>query len=262
MLSNNKDDFGLTGIPSPLDFSALDYLLFPGITSDILVAERLEHLAYFTSTRGMATFTDRDSFLNRQRMATEAYEEKVKLENMCKTEADSVDPLQAKAHELVDNLRAVIGNKIYGDAITNEWSRILQDPYLDFFSPPNIRRYLEFFWSLWYPHCPIVHKPLFDATSISPALICVMVVIGACLSPNDQEHETARFWLDSCEELVFSHKCFRSDGAVSNDEVERREKIQCMQATYLVCSLQKREGSLEAQARIRRYRHASMVAVS
>lgn len=262
MLFNNKEDYGLIGMPSSLDFSALDCLLFPGITSDILVAERLEHLAYFTSTWGMATFTDRDTFINRQRMATEAYEEKLKLEKVIKKEAESADPLEAKSRELVDNLRAIIANKLDGDSITNEWSRITQDPYLEFFSPPNIRRFLEFFWSLWYPHCPIVHKPLFDATSVSPALICVMVVIGACLSPNSQEHETARVWLDSCEELVFSHKCFRSDGAVSNDDVERREKIQCMQATYLVCSLQKREGSLEAQARIRRYRHASMVAVS
>lgn len=276
----------LIGMASPLDFSALDCLLFPGLTSDILAAERLEHLAYFTSARGMATFTDRDSFLQRQKMATEAYEEKIKLGKRCKKETqpvndvssknpqdigddqgsvvdDFVDPLQAKSRELVSSLRAIICNKTKGDVIPIKWSKSTQELCFEFFSPAKTRRFLEYFWSLWYPNCPIVHKPLFDAISVSPTLLCVMIIIGACLSPSKQDNETARIWLDSCEELIFSHKCFRADGAIPNDDdVERREKIQCMQASYLVCSLQKREGSLEAQARIRRHRHASMVAVS
>jgi hypothetical protein len=53
-------------MPSPLDFSALDCLLFPGPTSDI---------------------PDRESFLQRQKVAAEAYEENVKLEELCKEEA-------------------------------------------------------------------------------------------------------------------------------------------------------------------------------
>lgn len=261
MLFGDRFGHDLMDMPSPLDFSALDCLLFPGLTSDILAAERLEHLAYFTSARGMATFTDRETFLQRQKMASEAYEMKIRLEKERKIGVESVDPLQAKSHEVVEKMQAIFMKEIDGAAVATKWTKPIQRLCCEFFSPSNIRRFLEYFWSLWYPNCPIVHKPLFDANEASSALLCVMVLIGACLSPSSEEHETARILLDSCEELVFSHKCFRGDGAISKD-VERRDMIQCMQASYLMCSLQKREGSLEAQARIRRYRHASMVAVS
>ena len=261
MFFGDKVGHDLIGIPSPLDFSALDCLLFPGLTSDILAAERLEHLAYFTSVKGMATFTDRETFLQRQKMACEAYKMKISLEKACKIEVESVDPLQAKSCEVVENMQAIFMKEVDGATVANQWTKPTQILCCEFFSPSNIRRFLEYFWSLWYPNCPIVHKPLFDPNQASSALLCVMVIIGACLSPSGEEHETARILLDSCEELVFNHKCFRVDGAISKD-VERRDMIQCMQASYLVCSVQKREGSLEAQARIRRYRHASMVAVS
>ncbi|KAJ5323467.1 hypothetical protein N7476_002067 [Penicillium atrosanguineum] len=259
MLFGDKVGHEMIGMPSPLDFSALDCLLFPGITSDILAAERLEHLAYFTSARGMATFTDRETFLQRQKKVFESYEMKISLDKECKTEVESVDPLQAKSRELLENLQATLKNETDAAAAATKWTKSTRTRCRELFSPPNIRRFLEYFWSLWYPNCPIVHKPLFDANSISPALLCVMVLIGACLSPSNEEHETARILLDSCEELIFNHKCFTVDGAISND-VGRRDMIQCMQASYLVCSLQKREGNLEAQARIRRHRHASMVA--
>lgn len=40
-----------------------------------------------------------------------------------------------------------------------------------------------------------------------------------------------------------------------------KKRVECIQAAYLVCSLQKREGSVEAQGRVRRYRHATLVMV-
>jgi hypothetical protein len=97
------------------------------------------------------------------------------------------DLLQAKSRELVDSLQTIICNKTHGDAVNTNWSKATQKLCLEFFSPADIRRFLEYFWSLWFPNCPIVHKPLFEATSVSPALLFVMTIIGACLSPNTQE---------------------------------------------------------------------------
>lgn len=268
-------DIAPVNVPSPLDFSALDFLLFPRISSDTFAAEKLEYMAYFTSARGMSTFTDRPSFLRRQKMAAEAYDAKLSHEGNAQatqslldhdgsralTRADS-DQLASKSREIVDNIRSISANKGKEDSITMEWSLAVSERCSKFFSPPNIRRFLEYFWSLWYPHCPIIHKPLFNASSASPSLLCVMLIIGACLSPQEQDMEAAREWMDSAEELVFSHKCFRAEATA--DQVSKlcmKEKLQCLQASYLVCSLQKREGSAEAQARSRRHRHASMVAV-
>ncbi|KAJ5833585.1 hypothetical protein N7474_001896 [Penicillium riverlandense] len=270
----------LADIPSPLDFSTLDLLYSPQLTSDIILAERLEYLAYFTSSRGMATFADRQSFRRSQKIVMDAYEAKLLQQptprinhadghelrpdlDPSPTHESISDPLDAKSHQLVDSLRTVICGRRNDDVITLDWSPSRNKLCQEFFSPPNIRRFLEYFWSLWYPHCPIVHRPLFDSDAATPALLCVMVVIGACLSSRDSDYQTARMWLDSVEELTFGHVCFRKSHSQGYDDISwKKEMLQCIQAAYLVCSLQKREGSAEAQARIRRYRHASMVTLA
>jgi hypothetical protein len=262
--------------PSPLDFSALDFLLLPRITSDTLPAEKLEYMAYFTSARGLSTFTDRPSFLRRQNMVAEAYDAKLLNEkgnalptqstfyqdnSGVPTNADG-DELALKSREIVDSLQSISSNRHKDDSITMKWSPAVSARCSTFFSPGNIHRFLEYFWSLWYPHCPIVHKPLFHAPSASSPLLCVMLIIGACLSPRERDTEAAREWMDSTEELIFSHECFKDETTANQaTDISMKEKLQYLQASYLVCSLQKREGSAEAQARSRRHRHASMVAV-
>lgn len=240
-----------TNIPSPLDFADLDILLLPQVPQDLSMAERLEHMVYFTSSMGMATFADRESFQRKRKLASDGYETK-NASDEGSSRNDLIHKLQAKSEELVENLRTVICDKKNDDVITLEWSPSTYQVCCDLFSPPNIDRFLEYFWSLWYPHCPIVHKPLFDASSASPGLLCVMVILGACLSPNEEDNEVAKKWLDSVEELIFRHKCFR-DSAAADNNASFEEEVQTIQAGYLVSSLQKREGSAEAQARMRRH---------
>ncbi|OQD88161.1 hypothetical protein PENANT_c004G02617 [Penicillium antarcticum] len=260
----------LQNMPSPLDFSTLDLLFSSQITSDIIQAERLEHLAYFTSSMGMSTFTDPESFRWRQNLVANAYEDKATSTGRQASKAQQgraplplSDPLVSKSLELLRNLQNIICHKRNNDVITFDWSSEAHDQCQIFFSTPNIRRFLEYFWSLWYPNCPIIHKPLFNLHTAIPALLSVMVVIGACLSPYQEDAKAARKWFDSVEELIFLHECFRNHPSPrSNDQVWNKERLQSLQAGYLVCSLQKREGPGESQARIRRYRHASMVTVS
>jgi hypothetical protein len=260
----------LQSMPSPLDFSTLDLLFSSQITSDIIQAEKLEYLAYFTSSMGMSTFTDRESFRWRQKLVANAYEDKDTSKGRQVSKANQKlppiivsDPLAPKSLELMRSLRNIICNKRNNDVITFDWSSETHDQCQIFFSTPNIRRFLEYFWSLWYPNCPIIHKPLFNPHTATPGLLSVMTVIGACLSPYQEDSKAAKKWLDSIEELIFSHECFRDNHSPrSNDSKWKKERLQSIQAGYLVCSLQKREGPGEAQARIRRYRHASMVTVS
>ena len=67
-------------------------------------------------------------------------------------------------------------------------------------------------------------------------------------------------WLDCVEELVFSGDTPAEE--TGEPKTASMDPLERLQSTYLVCSLQKREGSLEARARVRRYRHATMVTVS
>ncbi|KAK5797532.1 hypothetical protein VI817_003823 [Penicillium citrinum] len=249
---------------SPLDFAFLDCIMLPETKSDISTAERLEFMAYFTSARGMSTFADREDFRRRQEMAREAVE--MQLERYSKGSQALDDPFtpripdSKKSKELVSALQNIICNKKNDDVITLDWTPETSRLCIEFFQPLKTLRFVRYFWSLWYPHCPIVHKPLFDTSSASTELLCVMIIIGACLSPEENDRKISKLWLDSVEELIFCQLNFQINREVLLDHPDqRKEVVQCLQAAYLVSSLQKREGSSEAQARMRRHRHASLV---
>ena len=249
----------LQDIPSPLDFSALDLLFSSHIDSDLLKAERLEHLAYFTSSMGMSTFADQETFRWSQKLVADDYQKGMEDGTRASPQSEA---WLAKARQLTGDLQEIVKNKRNNDVIKFAWTTTIQVQCQDFFTPANIERFLEYFWSLWYPNCPIIHKPLFNPCSAPTALLCVMTIIGACLSPSKSDVQRARQWLDSAEELIFSHDCFRDTKSDTSDPAWRKARLRSAQAGYLICSLQKREGSAETQARVRRYRHASMVTVS
>ncbi|KAK1140680.1 hypothetical protein N8T08_009993 [Aspergillus melleus] len=284
--------------PSSLDFTALDWLYTPQTPSSIEVAERLEYLAYFTSVRGMVAFLDRKTLEQRQNLvldhtvhacaqglreqkppressyldllhdlgsSTDDFFNTIEL-GFPRAASEESDPFLPITEKIVQLLRSVISKKQDTHVIELNWTPAVNEKCSHFFVPQNIRRFLEYFWSLWYPNCPIVHRPLFDPQTAQPTLICVMVIIGACLSPRDDDARNARMWMDSAEELVFSNTYHREnpgnsmESAVAEDTNEwTKERLECIQMTYLVCSLQKREGCTDAQARIRRHRHAMMV---
>lgn len=263
-LPSNEESFDLLSMP-PIDLSELDFLFIPVFTSDIAAAERLDYMVYFTSTAGMASFTDEESFKRKQKMAFEAHEISLLQQKAHDEKFRSKiqnDPLASKSHELLAAIRDILCAKKNEEITKLRWTKSVHEMVAGFFSPPNIRRFLMAFWSLWYPNCPIVHRPLFQPSSSYAPLLCVMVVLGACLSPEEEDRTTAKSLLGVLEELVFSQKYFYMDGAVSgSNPIERKERLQCLQASYLACSLLKREGSADAQARVKLYRYSSMIAV-
>ncbi|GIK00364.1 hypothetical protein Aspvir_004387 [Aspergillus viridinutans] len=276
-------DGDIPDLPSSVDFAALDFLFAPPLASDsITVAERLEYLAYFTSGNGMATFLDRETLKQRQELLKgvdrhpheRIYEELHCADLLPETIDPSLidlsssdgDILIRKAREITEHLRRTITTKSDRTIIKLDWAPAVQQSCSAFFSASNIRRFLGYFWSLWYPSCPIVHRPSFDPETARTALLCVMLIIGACLSPHEEDNEAAKMWLDSVEEMIFGDECFMeretsdtSTGPLHNNAEWMKKRVECIQAAYLVCSLQKREGSVEAQGRMRRYRHATLV---
>ena len=257
-------DDNLPSMSSPIDFSLLDGILLPDTKSDISTAEKLEFMAHFTSAHGMSTFADREGFRRRQEMAKKAVDiqlERYSEDNQAMEECGGL--LSKKSNELISNLQSIICNKKNDDVIKSDWTSETSQLCIGFFQPSNMLRFVGYYWSLWYPHCPIVHKPLFDTSSAPSELLCVMILIGACLSPDENDRKNSKLWLDSVEELIFRQLDFRSNREILLDNPDQKKEIvQCLQAAYLVSSLQKREGSSEAQARIRRHRHASMVTVN
>lgn len=252
--------------PSDISFS-LDWLYPESLfESDITLAERLEYLAYFTSARGMATFLDRDTLRGKQNMISEHYKAAISSTNTA-IEGEEDLTILPKTMEIVSNIQSTItttDTTITASSIPS-WTTETHNAATHFFSPANILRFLTFFWAVWYPNCPIVHRPFFDPSTASPALLAVMVIIGACLSPDEEDGRMARKWMDAVEVMTFRQEWFGENKVdtpgIDDDKKKWKSRLECIQTAYLVCSLQKREGSVEAQGRVRRYRHAMMVTV-
>lgn len=175
------------------------------------------------------------------------------------------DELALKTCEIVDQIKAITWNKPRGSKITISWSPLLEQMCFDFFSPPNLRKFLELFWSSWYPNSPIIHRPTFNDAQCPCSLLLSMVLIGACMSPDSRDHAGANIWFNSLEEMIFSCDELFSEADPGDNWLERpavRRRFELLQAAYFVCLLQNWEGSEESKRRIRRHRYSTVIAVS
>ncbi|KAK4937633.1 hypothetical protein LTR10_021779 [Elasticomyces elasticus] len=145
-----------------------------------------------------------------------------------------------------------------------DWS-LKETACISFFHPDNLSRYLEYYWGLWYPNCPTIHKPSFNTGAIPPRLLAPMALIGASLSPNSADRENGEIWFDIVEEMVFSDE-ITFDSRLSTtlpcppEQLEAR--LRSLQGAYAVCLYQNWEGRDAAKVRIRRQRFVSLVSTA
>jgi hypothetical protein len=177
------------------------------------------------------------------------------------------DSLAHKTYEIVDRIKDITLYRLRGSKIAINWSPPVERMCLDFFSPPNIRKHLALFWSCWYPNCPIIHRPSFEATRASPLLIASMVLLGACISPDNRDHAGANIWLNSVEEMIFSCEefCDEINASMGNSTLEilaMQRRLEALHAAYFISLVQNWEGSEESRRRIRRHRYNAIIAVS
>lgn len=95
----------------------------------------------------------------------------------------------------------------------------------------------------------------------------MLTAVGACISPEPLDFETAKYFFNCVEEMVFTDPDVSTDyGSASAsgqefDPAGDRAKIQTLQAAYMVCLYQNWEGSDTSKGRIRRYRFSTVVSV-
>lgn len=174
-------------------------------------------------------------------------------------------PLAVKTNEIVDGIKGVLCNKRPTSAATLNWSSLLQEMSIKMFSPPQINHCLDIFWSLWYPNCPILHKPTFSILEANSGLISSMVLIGSCLSSDEDERSSAKVWFDCVEEMVFEDPGLYAEYVPEIDSPDctqiLRQRLQPLQAAYFVCLLQNWEGPKNSARRIRTHRYNTVVQV-
>ncbi|KIV84504.1 hypothetical protein PV11_00279 [Exophiala sideris] len=171
-----------------------------------------------------------------------------------------------ESNEIVAAIKATVMSCCSDVTLTmGDWSMLKETACISFFHPNNLSRYLEYYWGLWYPNCPTIHKPSFKAGVIPPRLLAPMALIGASLSPNSADRENGKIWFDIVEEMVFSDEA-TFDSRVSTpvpclpEQLEAR--LRSLQAAYAVCLYQNWEGRDAAKVRIRRQRFVSLVSTA
>lgn len=172
------------------------------------------------------------------------------------------DSLVGVTNKIVSGLKAATQHRNQGSPITFDWSPLIEQICVQFFSPPNINIYLLLFWSFWYPNCPIIHKPTFDIYNAPHTLLVPMLLIGASLSPDESVNRNAKLWFSSAEDMVFAGEHFQHAIRTKHkNHPPKRKTLQALQAAYLMCLLQNWEGDDSSKQRIRCYRFSMVITV-
>lgn len=88
------------------------------------------------------------------------------------------DPLMIRIHQIIVHVKEVVTTKPRNSVVTVEWSPLLEQKCIEFFSPANVRKCLALYWAVWHPNVNIVHKPTFDPSAANPTLLAAMTVMG------------------------------------------------------------------------------------
>ncbi|KAJ4033585.1 hypothetical protein NW760_004411 [Fusarium oxysporum] len=179
---------------------------------------------------------------------------------------DLHDPLIIQTHQILLDIKEVVTVKPRNSVVELEWSTVLEQTCIQFFSPHNLRKYLSLFWHIWHPNVNFVHRPTFDPVTSKSILVACMALIGASVSPSKTDNEQAKIWFNCVEEIVFTDDDFCNDPLNNQDTlllnpVQNISKIQALQAAYMVCLYQGWEGTEANKRRIRRYRFSTVISV-
>ncbi|KAF5639477.1 C2H2 transcription factor [Fusarium tjaetaba] len=180
---------------------------------------------------------------------------------------DLLDPLIIQTHQILLDMKEVVTVKPRNSVVELEWSTILEQTCIQFFSPHNLRKYLALFWHIWHPNVNFVHQPTFDPVTSKSILVACMALIGASVSPSKTDNEQAKIWFNCVEEIVFTDDDFCNDPLNSQDTlllnpIQNISKIQALQAAYMVCLYQGWEGTEASKRRIRRYRFSTVISMA
>ena len=90
------------------------------------------------------------------------------------------DPLAIKTHQILLNIKEVVTVKPRNSVVELEWSTVLEQACMQFFSPRNLRKFLALYWQIWHPNVNFVHRSTFEPVKAKSILVAAMALIGMC----------------------------------------------------------------------------------
>lgn len=177
--------------------------------------------------------------------------------------ATASDPLFEATKEIVGRLNSSIINKAPNSPIRLIPSAALSKCAADFFSPHNLRRFIDRYWSTWYTHWPVIHRPTFVYHKVPYTLIAGMALIGASYSIGTEDRGYAKYFCDAVEEMIFGDEYFGDSSSYSVlNAVYVNRRLRALQAAHAMCLYQFWEGDERGRRRVRKHRFGQVVAVS
>ncbi|KIW22184.1 uncharacterized protein PV07_12095 [Cladophialophora immunda] len=168
------------------------------------------------------------------------------------------DPLAMKAFEIVQAIERSAHSPKTDSPNISECSTSTEMSCTNFFSPHQLRKFLDTYWERWYPNWPTIHRPLFDPLRTPSFLIAAMAIMGACHSQEPQERANSKFWANVVEKFVFEEL---EQIEAETFKVDQRHTIQLLQAACIMCIYQHWNGTKASKKRIRRQRFMTLVSV-
>ena len=127
-----------------------------------------------------------------------------------------------------------------------------------FFSPARLLSLLDYYWSEWHPNLPVIHRPLFVATSAPTHLLAAMAVIGARLSPCMRDQQQGLLLYEVVEQLVFNQLSSVASHS-ARSRYSQRQSVRALQAAAMVVIFQSKDGEATNRYRCRRQRMSQMI---
>lgn len=139
--------------------------------------------------------------------------------------------------------------------------------HIELFTHVEIDHCLGLFFSNYYRHCPILHRPSFQPTLIPESLLLTCVALGGMYS-DPAKVAWMKSLLDVIETFIFSlpsvkDEYFSPMGSLQVQDAEALNyHFQTFQGAYLCVVVQYFSGNPEARRRARRNRFSTILSVS
>lgn len=168
------------------------------------------------------------------------------------------EPMTIKSFDIVQAIELSIHSLKHHNLYLHDSFPSAHMSYKNFFSPPQLHKFLDLYWKRWYPNWPAIHKPLFDPLQTPTLLMAAMAIIGACHSSEPQDREASNFWADVVEELVFNELDMITGETFDG---HHRHVVKLLQAACIMVFYQNWNGTKATKKRMRRQRFGALVSV-
>lgn len=134
-----------------------------------------------------------------------------------------------------------------------------EEAFTHLFTTEKIVEFTGAYFSCWSPHCPILHRPTFDFTTVYPPLLLAVFLIGQAYS-SELDASLGQAYYDIAEEYAFSHPRFNE---LLQDSLPfspaPSTSLEPLQAAYLMVLVQMCSNKILARRRVRSSRYNDVI---